>query len=52
LKFWDEEEIGKKISLRAWRPFGSAQDMLGATTFFVTSVESKSVRDKFSDFGV
>jgi len=62
LKFWDEEEIGqivsrakaqraprfgeisKNLSLRAWR--------LGAITFFVTSVGSKNVRDKFSDFGV
>jgi hypothetical protein len=26
-------EIGKVLSLRAWRPFDSAQDMLGATNF-------------------
>ena len=53
LKFWDEEEarakaqraprfgkISKGLSLRAWRPFDFAQDMLGARTFLVITVGS------------
>jgi len=32
--------FGRNDTARAWRPFGSAQDRLGAQTFFITSVGS------------
>jgi len=41
----------KSLSLRSWRPFDFAQDMLGALTCFVILVGAQSVKDKFSHLG-
>jgi hypothetical protein len=38
----------KKLSLRAWRPFDFAQDMLGAMTFFCQMGWQLNIRDKSS----